>query len=82
MKSKRAEEIIHDSTKYIGGKGHVDIWTANRVIAVTEEEMIEKAGRVFAESCEMYAGNGKCFEGGECATCARITEFKQKIMEE
>lgn len=47
MKSKRGEEIIHDSTKYIGGKGHVDIWTANRAITVAEEEMIEKAGRVF-----------------------------------
>lgn len=34
MKSKRAEEILHDSFKYIGGKGHVDIWTANRAIAV------------------------------------------------
>lgn len=83
MKSKRAEEYLkeHLSDFPLLG-GYVNVYYARNAVEIAKADMIEKAGRVFAEYCEMYAGNEKCLKGGECATCARIREFKQKMMEE
>ena len=46
----------------------------------TEEEMIEKYAKSFAESCDMYAGDGKCLEGGKCENCDRVKKFRKKLM--
>lgn len=78
MKSKRAEEYLKE---HLSDFPLLGVYYAIKAAELAEADMIEKAGRVFAEYCEMYAGNGKCLEGGECATCARIREFKQKLME-
>lgn len=52
-----------------------------KAINIAEKEMIEKEVQVFSESCEMYAGGGKCLEGGKCENCDRVKKFKQKLME-
>lgn len=89
--SKRAKEYIEENTELAdnlvdlygwGLFNVVEEYDARHAIELAEEEMVEKAGHIFAEYCEMYAGEGKCLEGGDCATCKRITEFKQKLMEE
>lgn len=87
MKSKRAEEYIGESIYDAGdlvdkdgcGWAVVKRSDAYRAVELAEEDMVEKVGLVFSEYCEMYAGGGKCLEGGECTTCARIREFKQKL---
>lgn len=82
MISTKAEKYIDDDAVVMNnGDRMVDASTAYMAVELAEEEMIEKAGRVFAEYCEMYAGDGKCLERGECAICARIVEFKQKMKE-
>lgn len=83
MKNKRASDYIKEHlSNYPLLGGYVNIYYALKAVELAEENMIEKAGHIFAEYCEMYAGEGKCLEGGDCATCKRITEFKQKLMEE
>ena len=91
MKSNRAYVMLYDTSfpvsdeegydEYIDAYDVVTFDNASSAVEIAEEEMIEKAGRLFAESCEMYAGNGKCLEGGECENCDRIKKFKQKLME-
>lgn len=88
MKSKKAEKYIDDSIcdaaelvdKDGCGWAVVGRYDAYRAIELAEEEMIEKAAQAFSEHCEMYAGGGKCLEGGKCENCDRVKKFKQKLM--
>lgn len=80
MKSKRAEDYIqYHRHKGPYTEGDFDAWRIYEAVELAEEEMVEKAGRVFAEYCEMHLGGGKCLVGGECTTCTRIIEFKLKL---
>lgn len=87
MISKKAKEYLQ-SCKYemedcSGNPSYlVPIEEAEKAIELTEEEMNEKAGEVFSEYCEMYAGDGKCLEGGKCEDCDRVKKFKQKLMKQ
>lgn len=89
MKSKSAEEYIdnniYDAAECVDKDGCgwavVKRSDAYRAVELAEAEMVEKAGRAFAEYCEMYAGGGKCLEGCECETCTRIMYFKRKMEE-
>lgn len=54
---------------------------AERSVEIAEQEIFEKAVKLFYEDCEMYAGDGKYLEGGKCENCDRVNKFKQKLME-
>ena len=64
MKSEKAKEFLH--TKQPGDIAQYEIsrWKAERAVEIAEEELFEKAVKLFYEDCEMYAGDGKCLEGG------------------
>lgn len=80
MISELAKNYIDsDTIEFRNGDRMVDASTVYTAVDIAEEEMIKKAVIAFVETCEMYAGNGKCLEGGECATCSRTTKFKQKL---
>lgn len=68
MKSERAKQCIDNDTI-----------TAYIAVEIAEEDMIEKAVKAFAETCEMYAGNGRCLECVKCEDCGRVKEFRQRL---
>lgn len=73
MKSKRAEEHLKD---HIGGfplGGYVNIYYAEKAVELAEEEMVEKARRLFEK---IMSG---VFQGETLKRMAE--EFKQKLME-
>ena len=76
MKSERAGEYL---------KGHLGAFPleayvgAMKSVELAEEDMIEKAVKAFAETCEMYAGNGRCLECGKCEDCERGKKFRQRL---
>lgn len=81
MKSERAKEFLH--TKQPGDIAQYEVsrWKAERAVEIAEEDMIEKAVKLFYEDCEIYAGDGKCLGGGKCENCDRVNKFKRKLME-
>ena len=81
MKSEKAKEFLR--TKQTGDIAQYEIsrWKAERAVEIAEEELFEKAVKLFYEDCEMYAGNGICLEGLKCNDCNRVKMFKQKLME-
>lgn len=90
MKSERAYQMMVDASWTVS----VDEYTGEDIdeydalalehavegAELAEEEMIENACTAFSELCEMYAGDGKCLEGGKCENCDRVKTFKQKLM--
>lgn len=84
MKSERAKEFIEDyrglAEDYEGYYGFI-VLENNAVTAVeiAEEDMIEKAVKAFAETCEMYAGEGRCLECVKCEDCGRVKKFRQRL---
>lgn len=81
MKSEKAKEFLR--IKHTGdiAQYEVSLWKAERAVEIAERELFEEAVKLFYEDCEMYAGDGKCLEGGKCENCDRVNKFKRKLME-
>lgn len=81
MKSEKAKEFLR--TKQPGDIAQYEVsrWKAERAVEIAEEEMIEKAVKIFPESCEAYVGNGMCACGLKCEDCEAVKIYKQKLME-
>lgn len=80
MKSERAKQYIdNDTIEFRNGDRMVDASTAYIAVEIADEDMIEKAVKAFAETCEMYAGEGRCLECVKCEDCERVKRFKSII---
>lgn len=74
MKSKRAEEYIEDHRlKGSYTEGDFDAWRVSEAVEIAEEDMIDKAVRVFSE----YLSGALPEE----IIKKNVEEFKQKLME-
>lgn len=78
MKSEKAKEFLR--TKQPGDIAQYEIsrWKAERAVEIAEEEMIEKAVKLFYEDCEWYRGNGTCLK---CDDCEAVKIYKRRLME-
>lgn len=81
MKSEKAKEFLR--TKQPGDIAQYEIsrWKAERAVEIAEQELFEKAVKLFYENCEEYRGNGTCASGQKCEDCEAVKIYKQKLME-
>lgn len=81
MKSEKAKEFLRTEQPVDIAQYEISRWKAERAVEIAEQDMIEKAVKIFSEYCEMYAGNRMCLEGLKCNDCRRVKMFKQKLMD-
>lgn len=81
MKSEKAKEFLR--TKQPGDIAQYEIsrWKAEKAVEIAEQEIFEKAIKLFYEDCEGYRGNGTCASGLKCEDCEAVKIYKQKLME-
>lgn len=85
MKSERARKHLSMSGMHPNSplaKDQYIVWrdvSIIQAVELAEEDMIEKAVKAFAETCEMYAGEGRCLECVKCEDCGRVKKFRQRL---
>lgn len=81
MKSEKAKEFLRTRQPGDIAQYEVSLWKAERAVEIAEEELFEKAVKLFYEDCEGYRGNGTCASGLKCEDCEAVKIYKQKLME-
>ena len=81
MKSEKAKEFLR--TRQPGDIAQYEIshWKAERAVEIAEQELFEKAVKLFYEDCEGYRGNGTCASGLKCEDCEAVKIYKRKLIE-
>lgn len=81
MKSEKAKKFLETKQPGDIAQYEVSLWKAERTAEIAEEEMIEKAVKIFTEDCEGYRGNGTCASGQKCEDCEAVKIYKRKLIE-
>lgn len=81
MKSEKAKEFLRTKQKGDIAQYEVSRWKAERAVEIAEQELFDKAVKLFYEDCEGYRGNGTCASGLKCEDCEVVKIYKQKLIE-